>query len=71
MTDHGWQHRAYLDAALRRMRLGVRVRNFAALNHGGDSVWAVVHPMHRPSVVDTPREATEAYLALCRMLESQ
>lgn len=61
----------YLDAALHRMRLGVRVCNFAALNHGGDSVWAIVHPMYRPSVVDTPREAIEAYVALCRELESQ
>jgi len=61
----------YLEAALRRMRLGVHVRNFAALNHGGDSVWAIVHPWHKPTVVDTPREATEAYLALCRTLENQ
>ncbi len=61
----------YIAAAVARARLGIRCRVFPSLVRDDGYVWAVVHPQYRPSVVDTPAEATRAYLRLVRELEGQ
>lgn len=59
----------YLDAALRRMRLGVRVRYFDALKNCYSPIWAIAHHDAPAQLAGSPESATEKYLRTCRTLD--
>lgn len=64
---------ADIVAAVKRCKLPVRVESTASdwLFGEGFTIWETDGGLHDPICVDTPRQAMDAYLALCRTLEGQ